>query len=76
MEKKRCPIRTHFQTAVQKLREILVIYLDDLLLIGGGGCFVAAACEYAGRPAGLAVAGAWMCILALVIARSRNGGGG
>lgn len=54
----------------------LALYLDDLLLIGGGCCFVTAVWEYAGRPAGLFMSGIWMCVLALVVARSRRGGGG
>lgn len=72
-EKEKCPI---WAQARKLLLPVLALYLDDLLLIGGGCCFVAAAWEYAGRPAGLAAAGAWMCIFALVIARSRKGGGG
>lgn len=75
-EKEKCPIWAQACKLMSHVLQVLVLYLDDLLLIGGGCCFVAAAWEYAGRPAGLAVAGAWMCIWALVIARSRKGGGG
>lgn len=73
-ERKKCPIRTQARKMLAALLQVLVLYLDDLLLIGGGCCFVTAAWECAGRPAGLAVAGACLCIGALVIARSRRGG--
>lgn len=53
----------------------LALYLDDLLLLAGGGCFVRAAWEAWGRPAALAVAGVCLVAYALVIARSRGGGG-
>lgn len=75
-EKEKCPIWAQARKLLAKVLQALVLYLDDLLLIGSGCCFVTAAWEYAGRPAGLAVAGACMCILALVIARSRKGGRG
>ena len=50
-------------------------YLDDLLLICGGACFVAAADRLAGRSWALAVAGVCLVAYAVVIARSRRGGG-
>lgn len=52
----------------------LALYLDDLLLLAGGGCFVRAAWETWGRPAALAVAGTCLVAYALVIARARGGG--
>ena len=73
-EKKRCPIWTQARTFLVKLLQVLVLYLDDLLLIGGGCCFVWAAWEGLGKPAALAVAGVCLCVLSLVIARSRRGG--
>ena len=58
------------------LGRTLALYLDDLLLLGGGVCFVCAAYERMGRPAALAVAGVCLVAYALVIARSRRGGDG
>ena len=58
---------------LKKLGETLALYLDDLLLLAGGGCFVRAAWEAWGRPAALAVAGVCLVAYALVIARSRGG---
>ena len=53
----------------------LGLYLDDLLLIAGGGCFVQAAFDLGGRPAALATAGVCLTVYAVVVARSRGGGG-
>lgn len=50
-------------------------YLDDLMLIGGGACFVSAADRLAGEAWALAVAGVCLVAYAVVIARSRRGGG-
>ena len=52
----------------------LGLYLDDLLLIAGGGCFVQAAFDLGGRPAALATAGVCLAVYAVVVARSRGGG--
>ena len=52
----------------------LGLYLDDLLLIAGGGCFVQAAFDLGGRPAALATAGVCLTVYAMVVARSRGGG--
>ena len=59
---------------LKKLGETLALYLDDLLLLAGGGCFVRAAWEAWGRPAALAVVGVCLVAYALLIARSRGGG--
>ena len=67
-KKKRCPIWTH----LKKLKRVLVLYMDDLLLIGGGCCLVRATWEGLGRPAGLAVAGCVLWLYALIVARSRG----
>lgn len=75
MENKKCPIWAQAREKLTRLRQVLVLYLDDLLLIGSGCCFVAAAWDGVGRPAALAVAGTCLCIYALVIARGRRGGG-
>lgn len=56
--------------AVRKLG----LYLDDLLLLAGGGCFVRAALDLGGRPAALATAGVCLTAYAVVVARSRGGG--
>ena len=46
----------------------LALYLDDMLLLAGGVCFVKAALDLGGRPAGLAVAGACLTAYAIVVA--------
>lgn len=60
---------------VRWVLHVVGLYLDDLLLVGGGLCFIRAARELFGRPAALLVAGACMVAYAVVIARSRRGGG-
>lgn len=50
------------------------LYLDDLLLLAGGGCFVRAALDLGGRPAALVTAGVCLTAYAVVVARSRGGG--
>lgn len=52
----------------------LGLYLDDLLLLSGGVCFVQAASELGGQPAALITAGICLTAYAVVIARSRGGG--
>lgn len=52
----------------------LGLYLDDILLLAAGGCFVRAALDLGGRPAALATAGACLTAYAVVVARSRGGG--
>lgn len=52
----------------------LGLYLDDLLLLAGGGCFVRAALDLGGRPAALVTAGVCLSAYAVVVARSRGGG--
>ena len=54
--------------------QVLGTYLDDLLLIAGGGCLVRAALEQWGRPAAYAAAGVCLVVYALIVARSRRGG--
>ena len=60
---------------LRRLGHGLALYLDDLLLLAGGACFVRAAWELGGRPAALLVAGGCLVAYALVIARARGGGG-
>ncbi len=52
----------------------LGLYLDDLLLLVGGGCFVRAALDLGGRPAALVTAGVCLTAYAVVVAKSRGGG--
>ena len=52
----------------------LALYLDDLLLLAGGACFVRAAWELGGRPAALLGAGGGLVAYAVVIAKARRGG--
>lgn len=49
-------------------------YLSDLLLGAGGVCFVAAGGLFAGAALALAVAGAWLTILAVLVARGKGAG--
>ena len=56
--------------------EVLGTYLDDLLLLAAGMCFVLAALELLGRPWALVTAGVCLAVYAVVVARSRRGGGG
>lgn len=59
---------------LKQLGKALGLYLDDLLLLAGGVCFVRAALDLAGRPAALATAGVCLTVYAVVVARSRGGG--
>ena len=59
---------------LRRLGRGLALYLDDLLMLAGGGCFVRAAWELGGRPAALLVAGGCLVAYAVVIARARRGG--
>ena len=53
---------------------LLGLYLDDLLLLAGGVCFVRAAFDLGGRPVALVTAGVCLTAYAVVVARSRGGG--
>ena len=59
---------------LRRLGRGLALYLDDLLMLAGGGCFVRAAWELGGRPAALLVAGGCLVAYAVVIAKARRGG--
>ena len=61
---------------VKAVVRALGLYLDDLLMLAGGICFVRAAGQRWGETGALAVAGLCLVAYALVIARSRQGGGG
>ena len=60
---------------MKRLGRGLALYIDDLLLLAAGACFVSAARDLAGGPGALIVAGICLTGYALVIARSRRGGG-
>ena len=60
--------------AIRKVVRTLVLYMDDLLLIGAGTCFILGAQEAFGKAAALAVSGVWLSLYAVVIARARRGG--
>lgn len=54
----------------------LGLYLDDLLMVAAGVCFVASAGLTFGCGAALAVAGGCLLAYSIVVARSRGGGNG
>lgn len=56
-----------------KLKGAVGTYLDDLLMLAAGGCFVASALLVGGLPAGLAVAGVWLALCAMAVARAKRG---
>ncbi|OUN05507.1 hypothetical protein B5G43_12540 [Flavonifractor sp. An92] len=63
------------RNGLRRVGRALALYLDDLLLLAGGVCFVRAALDLGGRPAALAVAGVCLTAYAVLVARSRGGGG-
>lgn len=54
----------------------LGLYLDDLLMVAAGVCFVASAALTFGLGAALATAGCCLTAYSVVVARSRGGDGG
>lgn len=50
--------------------QFLGLYLEDLLMSAGGACFVAAAALRWGEAGGLAVAGAVLVMLSVLVAKS------
>lgn len=60
---------------VRRVVGTIGLYLDDLLFLAAGVCFVRAAGQRWDETAALAVAGACCLAYAVVIARSRGGGG-
>ena len=52
------------------LLKTLGTYLDDLLLLGGGGCFIAGAALKWGAAEALGVAGMSMVAYAVIVARA------
>ena len=59
-----------------RLLALLGLYLDDLLMVAAGMCFVASAALTFGLGAALATAGACLLAYSIVVARSRGGGDG
>ena len=66
--------KTSVKSRAQPVARWLATYIDDLLLLGGGVCFVAAAQMQFGVAAALAVAGCCLTAYAVVIARAKRGG--
>lgn len=58
---------------IRAVVNVLGLYLDDLLLLAGGMCFVRAALDLGGRPAALITAGVCLTAYAFMVARSRGG---
>lgn len=53
----------------KKALALLGLYLDDLLMVCGGVCFIAAALRW-GAAAGLAMAGGCLILLSVLVARA------
>lgn len=68
------PKKKEGKARAEILRVWLITYIDDLLMLASGFCFVAAAAERFGRPAALATAGVCLAVYAVVIARAKRGG--
>ena len=66
-------IRT-FWTRARPLLPVLAgwlgLYLDDLLMVSGGVCFVSAAALRWGAAAGLATAGGCLVLFSVLVARA------
>ena len=58
--------------AARHICRTLLLYLDDLLLIGGVACFTESAWLRFGGAAALAVLGCGMVLYALLIAQARR----
>lgn len=61
--------------AVHRALGLLGLYLDDLLFLAGGGCLVRAAWLWRGQAVATLVAGLCLLGCAVIVARSRRGGG-
>ena len=69
-------MKEKFTARMRALWRGVALYLDDLLLLAAGGCFVRGAWELGGRTAALFTAGVCLAAYAVVIARARRGGKG
>ena len=67
-------LRSRTVRMIRAAVNVLGLYLDDLLLLSGGVCFVRAALDLGGQPAALITAGICLTVYAVVIARSRGVG--
>lgn len=65
---------TQAAAAGRKALALLGLYLDDLLLVGGGGCIVSGVDTLAGHGWATVACGGLLIVYALVVARSRRGG--
>lgn len=70
---KRVARRTQ-RVTVRGVLKAVAMYLDDLLMLAAGGCFVAATYELAGAGWAKAVAGACLLGYAMVVARAKREG--
>nr|DAE15039.1 MAG TPA: Protein of unknown function (DUF1056) [Siphoviridae sp. cty3u30]DAL07477.1 MAG TPA: Protein of unknown function (DUF1056) [Caudoviricetes sp.] len=57
---------------MRRILQTVSLYIDDLLLLGGGACFIRAAYLWLGDAAAYAAAGMCLTAYAVVIARSRR----
>ncbi len=60
---------------LQTLARVLAMYLDDLLMVASGVCFVSAASGLFGAEVAKVVAGVCLLVYAVVVARAKRGGG-
>ena len=56
-----------------RLPALLGLYLDDLLMMAAGVCFIASAATAFGLSAALAVAGVCLLCYGVLVGRTRNG---
>lgn len=63
------------QPALAALGGLVSTYLDDLLMVAAGVCFVRGAGYLGGQPAAQLTAGVCLLAYAIVIARARKAGG-
>lgn len=66
-------LRSRTARVIRAAVNVLGLYLDDLLLLAGGVCFVRAALDLGGQPAALITAGVCLTAYAFMVARSRGG---
>ena len=57
---------------MRRILQTISLYIDDLLLLSGGACFIRAAYLWLGDAAAYAAAGMCLTAYAMVIARSRR----
>lgn len=66
--------RVTVRMKIQRLLKVVLLYLDDLLALSAGGCFVAAAYDLFGPGLAKAVAGVCFLGYAIVVAKARKEG--